>query len=612
MPEQLQASFGIAPRSISQPEWRSFVEIVRYRAATQPEHVAYLFLREKTVEDENFHRISNFSLDQQARAIAAALQAAGCTPGQKVLLLHQPGADFVTAFYGCLFAGAVAVTTYLGHRGRLKQGLPKIVELVRDSECKFILTAADAAPLLKAAWEEVIGGNQPYVIATDNLSPALADHWHSPIVERNTIALLQYTSGSTSRPRGVIITHANLLHNSKLIQQGFGADSSSVGISWLPPYHDMGLIGGILQPVFTGFPVTIIPPFSFLQHPACWLQTITKTRATITGGPNFAYELCLRKITPEERASLDLSSWKIAFNGAEPVHADTLKRFSETFACCGFDSKAFYPCYGLAEATLFVTGGDAFTGQTILHLDRKALEKDTAVLAKAQSKEVKTVVGCGKADGNHRVIIVDPETRCACPEKRIGEVWVSGPSVSSGYWNRPEETFKTFGAFCADSGEGPFLRTGDLGFLYEGELFVTGRLKDIIIINGRNLYPHDLELTIQASHPGLQQGSGAIFSVEYDGQERLVIAQEVQREALRTDPEPMVSAIRQAVVRDFDVQAYAIALLKPGQVPKTSSGKVRRALCKSELMSRSLEAVHLHPDPESSFWRNDAAACERT
>jgi acyl-CoA synthetase (AMP-forming)/AMP-acid ligase II len=612
MPERLQESFGIAAQTRSQPEWRSFVELLRHRATAQPEQVAYLFLRERAVEDQNFHRISYASLDQQARAIAAALQAAGCLPGQKVLLLHQPGADFVTAFYGCLFAGAVAVTTYLGHRGRLKHGLPKIVELLKDAQSNFVLTTADAAPVFRAAWDEVVGGDQPQVIPTDNISPANADGWHPSAIHRETVALLQYTSGSTSRPRGVIITHGNLLHNSGLIQRGFGADTSSVGISWLPPYHDMGLIGGILQPVFVGFPVTIIPPFAFLQQPLCWLQTITKTRATITGGPNFAYELCLRKVTPEQRSTLDLSSWKVAFNGAEPIHADTMKRFSAVFASCGFNRKAFYPCYGLAEATLFVTGGQAMAGPKVLHLDRTALERDTAVLAKSNSKDAKPVVGCGETAPDQKVVVVDPESRCVCPEKRVGEVWISGPSVSSGYWNRPDETFKTFGAYCADTGAGPFSRTGDLGFFHQGELFITGRLKDIVIINGRNLYPHDLEITAQASHPGLQPGSGAIFSVEYDGQERLVIAQEVQREALRTDPQQMVSAIRQAVVRDFDVQAYAIALLKPGQVPKTSSGKIRRALCKSALMSRSLETVHLHPAPESSFWRNDAAACERT
>src|SRR5437016_5919648 len=597
MPERLQESFGIAAQTRSQPEWRSFVELLRHRATTQPEQVAYFFLRERTVEDQNFHRISYASLDQQARAIAAALQAAGCVPGQKVLLLHQPGADFVTAFYGCLFAGAVGVTTYLGHRGRLKQGLPKIVELLKDAECNFVLTTAEAAPVFKAAWEEVVGGNQPQVIPTDNISPASADAWNPSAIHRETVALLQYTSGSTSRPRGVIITHGNLLHNSGLIQRGFGADTSSVGISWLPPYHDMGLIGGVLQPVFVGFPVVLIPPFAFLQQPLCWLQTITKIRATITGGPNFAYELCLRKITSEQRSTLDLSSWKVAFNGAEPIHADTMKRFSAAFASCGFNSKAFYPCYGLAEATLFVTCGRAMAGPKVLRLDRTALERDTAALGRANSKDAKAVVGCGETAPDQKVVVVDPESRSVCPEKRVGEVWISGPSVSSGYWNRPEETFKTFGAYCADTGEGPFLRTGDLGFFHQGELFITGRLKDIVIINGRNLYPHDLEITAQASHPGLQPGSGAIFSVEYDGQERLVIAQEVQREALRTDPQQMVSAIRQAMVRDFDVQAYAIVLLKPGQVPKTSSGKIRRALCKSALMSHSLETVHLHPAP---------------
>jgi acyl-CoA synthetase (AMP-forming)/AMP-acid ligase II len=606
------SKIALATQTRKLPEWQTFVDLLRYRATTQAEQHAYMFLRERAIEDQNFDQLSYASLDQQARSIAAALQAAGCSPGEKVLLLHQPGADFVTAFYGCLYAGAVAVTTYLGHRGRLKQGLPKIVELLKDAGCNFILTAADAAPVFTAAWQELIGGSQPQMISTDDISPAGADAWHPPAIHWESLALLQYTSGSTSRPRGVIITHGNLLHNSAQIQCGFGADSSAVGISWLPPYHDMGLIGGILQPIFGGFPCTIIPPFAFLQQPLCWLQTITKVRATITGGPNFAYELCLKKITREQRSGLDLSSWKVAFNGAEPVRADTMKAFSAAFSSCGFNKKAFYPCYGLAEATLFVTGGESGSGPTVLHLDRRALEQDAAVLVKARSKEAKAIVGCGRAQGGQKVVIVNPESRRTCPERCIGEVWVYGRSVSSGYWNRTDETFKTFGAYCADTGEGPFLRTGDLGFFHQGELFITGRIKDIVIINGRNLYPHDLEIAAQASHPGLQPGSGAIFSVEYEGQERLVVAQEVQREALRTDPQQMVSAIRQAVVREFDVQAFAIALLKPGQVPRTSSGKIRRALCKSALMSRSLETVHLHPAPDSSFWRNDAAAYERT
>ncbi len=610
MPERLQESLGVTARPQSPTEWHSFVELLRHRATTQPERTAYLFLKERSAEDDNFSRISYASLDQQARAIAATLQAAGVSAGDKVLLLHQPGADFVTAFFGCLYAGAVAVTTYLGHRGRLRQGLPKIVDLMKDAESKFVLTSADAATIFTTAWAEVIGGDEPRVIASDDVSPEMADAWRPAAIHRDTVTLLQYTSGSTSRPRGVMITHGNLLHNSSLIARGFESEPSSVGISWLPPYHDMGLIGGILQPVFAGFPVTIISPFAFLQQPYCWLQTISKVRATITGGPNFAYELCLRKVTPEQRATLDLSSWKIAFNGAEPIHPGTLERFSAAFADCGFNPKAFYPCYGLAEATLIVAGGKALSGPKVVHLDRKELEQDTAVPAPENSKDAKPVVGCGQAFSDQKVVIVDPETRYACPDKRVGEVWVSGPSVSSGYWNRPEETLKTFCAYRADTNEGPFLRTGDLGFFNQGELFVTGRIKDIVIINGRNLYPHDLEISAQASHPGLQSGSGAIFSVEYDGQERLVVAQEVQREALRTEPQQMVAAIRQAIVRDFDVQAYAVALLKPGQVPKTSSGKIRRALCKSALMSHSLETVHLHPAPENSFWRKDGAACD--
>src|SRR6202165_1067056 len=415
MPERLQESFGVAAQVHSQADWRSFVELLKYRAINQPEQVAFLFPQERVPRDraadgDNFNRLSYALLDQQAMSIAATLQAAGISAGQKVLLLHQPGADFVTAFFGCLYAGTVAVTTYLGHRGRLKQGLPKIVELLKDAECKCILTSAEAAPPFKAAWEEVVGGDHTPVIASDDISPTGVDGWLPPAVHRETVTLLQYTSGSTSRPRGVMVTHGTLLHNSSLIQRGFESGASSVGLIWLPPYHDMGLIGGILQPVFAGFPVTLMSPFSFLQQPLSWLQTISRIRATISGGPNFAYELCVRKVTPDQCSTLDLSSWKIAFNGAEPIHADTMKRFSTAFASCGFNPKAFYPCYGLAEATLFVTGGKALAGPKILHLDRKALEQDNAVPASASSpanansqdakqgakKDAKAVVGCGE------------------------------------------------------------------------------------------------------------------------------------------------------------------------------------------------------------------------
>jgi acyl-CoA synthetase (AMP-forming)/AMP-acid ligase II len=600
MPERLQEAVRASRALSPQGEFRSFVALVRHRAATQPQRTGFLFLRDNNPEND-LDLFSYSQLDEKARAIAAVLQQSG-EPGQRVLLLHQPGVDFVTAFYGCLYAGAIAVTTYPAHRGRLKQSLPKICELLKDAECSTILTTSDMVTPFDAAWRETMGGEQPLVLASDAIPVEDAENWSDPKVERATVAFLQYTSGSTSRPRGVAVTHGNMLHNSEVIARGFESDSNSMGISWLPPYHDMGLIGGVVKPVYVGFPVVILSPYTFLQHPFRWLQTITKVRATVTGGPNFAYDLCVRKVTAEQREALNLSSWKIAFNGAEPVHPETMERFSKLFAPCGFNPKMFYPCYGLAESTLYVTGGKALAGPKVAWVDKAELEAGKAVPAVENGEDAKALVGCGHAPADHKVVIVDPQTRLACPDGQVGEVWVSGPSVASGYWNRPEESAKTFCARLADTREGPFLRTGDLGFLRQGELFVTGRIKDVIIINGRNLYPQDLEITAQSSHPGLQPFGGVAFSVEHEGQERLVIAQEVQREYLRADSAEMIAAIRQAIVRDYDVQAYAIALLKPGQVPRTSSGKVRRSLCRTSLMSRGLETVSVHPALESAFW----------
>jgi acyl-CoA synthetase (AMP-forming)/AMP-acid ligase II len=599
MPEGLQATGGVARALRLRPEFQSFVALLRHRATDHPRQTGFLFLRENNPEND-LDLFSYGQLDEKARAIAAALQQSG-EPGQRILLLHQPGSEFVAAFYGCLYAGAIAVTTYPPHRGRLKQSLPKICELLKDAECSTILTTADIAPVFIAAWNEVFQTEPPLVVASDAIQTSEADRWRNPMAGRDTVAFLQYTSGSTSRPRGVAVTHGNMLHNSEVIARGFESDSESMGISWLPPYHDMGLIGGVVKPLYVGFPVVILSPYTFLQQPFRWLQTITKVRATVTGGPNFAYDLCVRKVTPEQRARLDLSSWKVAFNGAEPIHPETMERFSTMFKPCGFRPEAFHPCYGLAESTLYVTGGEALAGPKVEWLDRAELESGTAVPVKGK-REAKAVVGCGHTPADHKVLIVNPESHLPCSDGRIGEVWVSGPSVAAGYWNRPEESAKVFCAHLADSGEGPFLRTGDLGFLKNGELFVTGRIKDVIIINGRNLYPQDLEVTAHSSHPGLQPFGGAAFAIEHDGQERLVIAQEVLREFLRADSAEMIAAIRQAIVRDYDVQAHAIALLKPGQIPRTSSGKVRRSLCRKSLMQRELETVSVHPALESPFW----------
>ncbi|MFP2926241.1 fatty acyl-AMP ligase, partial [Pyxidicoccus sp. 3LG] len=405
------------------------------------------------------------------------------------------------------------------------------------------------------------------------------------------MAFLQYTSGSTGSPRGVVLTHANLLHNSHAIQRCFEHDSNSVGVIWLPPYHDMGLIGGILQPLHVGFPVVLMSPLDFLARPMRWLQAVSRYRATTSGGPNFAYELCVRKATPELVSQLDLSSWSLAFNGAEPLHPATLQRFRETFAPCGFRPEAVYPCYGLAEATLIASGGRK-AALPLQHSVRKdALEANEAVPVSSTDAGALTLVGCGTRLPDQELLIVEPQGRLPLPEGRVGEVWLRGPSIARGYWNRPEETEATFHARRADDpAAGPYLRTGDLGFLRDGELFITGRLKDLIIVRGRNHYPHDLERTAVACHAALRPGCSAAFGVEATGGEQLVLVQEVDtRKAF--DAAALTEAIREAVAAEHGVVLHAVVLIEPGSLPKTSSGKVQRRATRAAWLEGQLQVV---------------------
>jgi acyl-CoA synthetase (AMP-forming)/AMP-acid ligase II/acyl carrier protein len=359
-----------------------------------------------------------------------------------------------------------------------------------------------------------------------------------------------------------------------------------VVVGWLPLYHDMGLIGNVLQPLYVGARAVLLSPLTFLQRPALWLAAVARYRATTSGGPNFAYDLCARKVGEEEKAGLDLSSWSVAFNGAEPVRAETVERFAAAFAPCGFRRAAFFPCYGLAEATLFVTGGAPGAGPVIRPVDAAALERHQVADAPPGAPG-RALVGCGRAAAGQAVRIVDPESGAPCAPGRVGEVWVAGPSVAAGYWGRPEETARTFGARLA--GEGPFLRTGDLGFLADGELFVTGRRKDLIILRGRNHYPQDLERTAEASHPALRPGCGAAFGVDRDGEERLVILQEVERSA--ADPAGIADAVRRAVAGEHEVAVEEVVLVRSGTVLKTSSGKVRRAACRAAYLAGELAVV---------------------
>ncbi len=563
------------------PEVASLVELLRRRAQEQPDRVGYTFLN-----DGGATRVSltYAELDRRARGVAARLQQEDAG-GARALLLYPPGLDYVCAFLGCLYAGVVAVPAYPPDPARLNRSLARLRSIVRSARPALALTTS----LIQMAGASLAAGDSDFAgvrwLATDT-GDTNAD-WRPTEITRDTLAFLQYTSGSTAAPKGVMLTHANLLHNSRLIQRCFEHTPDSRGVIWLPPYHDMGLIGGILQPLYVGFPVTLMSPIDFLQQPLLWLQTISQIGATTSGGPNFAYDLCVRKSTPEQRAMLDLGSWSLAFNGAEPIRPATLERFVAAFGPCGFRREAFYPCHGLAEATLIVTGGSKGHAPIVQGFDGGALEQHRVLTDVAG----RSLVGNGVAQPEHTVQIVDPARLMGCAPGEVGEIWVAGPSVAQGYWEQPDQTERTFQARLADTGAGPFLRSGDLGFLREGELFVTGRLKDLIIIRGRNYYPQDIELTVEQSHAALRPGCCAAFMAEVAGEERLVVVQELDRRYRSQDVEPVLDAIRRAVAEQHGLSLHAAVLIRHGSIPKTSSGKVQRHACQADFLEGRLEIV---------------------
>ncbi|MGB3201700.1 MAG: AMP-binding protein [Nodosilinea sp.] len=595
-------------QELLQPEKATtFVDVLAWRARQTPQGIAYRFLAEGT--PETAQTITYSELQQRAQAIAVLLQDLNCQ-SQPVLLLYPAGLDYIAAFFGCLYAGAIAVPAY---PPRPNRSLDRIQAMVQDAGATVALTDQATLQKLERQLAETPQLRSLYCLSTDGLQSDLAQQWHPPAVKAETLALLQYTSGSTALPKGVMISHDNLLHNSDLISRCFGNTATSRGVSWLPPYHDMGLVGGILQPLYVGAEMTLMAPVSFLQRPVRWLEAISHYRATTSGGPNFAYDLCVRKATAEHIGALDLSSWTLAFTGAEPIHQSTLNQFAAAFAPSDFQPEAFYPCYGMAETTLIITG--KVPGESLRSLQVKAadlqLNRVTVVdtptdhvfpTAPPEDDGLRTIVGCGQPAVTGQVAIVNPETHCPCPEDAIGEIWVrQSRSIAQGYWQREAATQDAFAATLALTGEGPFLRTGDLGFLHGDELYVTGRLKDLIIIRGRNHYPQDIEATVEQAHPDLRQGAGAAFAITYGDAEHLAIVQELERSALRrVNAEEVFTAIRRAVAQHHDLQIGAIGLLKTNAMPKTSSGKIQRHLCRSGFLDGQLDLVH--------SWQADTAS----
>jgi len=566
-------------------QFSTLVELLRYRASTQPERIAYIFLRNGETEEA---RLTYGELDQNARAIAAHLQSLEAK-GERGLLLYPPGLDFISAFFGCLYAEVVAIPAYPPRRN---QNLFRLQAIIADSQARFTFTNAALFPTLENQWAKDSELAEMQWVVTDEIDHHLSANWQEPTLEKNTLAFLQYTSGSTGTPKGVMVSHHNLLINSAFIDHVWGHDQDSVMVTWLPTFHDMGLIYGVIQPLYKGFLCYMMAPANFVERPLRWLQALSDKKATHSAAPNFAYDLCVRKIPPEKRATLDLSHWRMTLNGSEPVRAEVLKKFAEAFQVSGFKATALCPGYGLAEATLVVTAVSYDSPSYFYPVQANALEKNKIVGATETDSNVQTLVGCGWTTIDTQIVIVNPETLKPCSPEIVGEIWVSGSTIAQGYWGKPQETQETFQAYLADTGAGPFLRTGDLGFIKDGELFVTGRLKEIILIRGRNNYPQDIEYTVQNSHPALRPSCGAAFTVEVKGEEKLVVVQEVERTWLRkVDIDEVKRAIRKAVVQEYDLQVYAIALIRTGSLPKTSSGKIQRRSCRAKFLEGSLEIL---------------------
>ncbi|MET9026518.1 fatty acyl-AMP ligase [Nocardia sp. NPDC004168] len=553
-------------------------DILERRAAGEPDRTAYVFLDENGSEAA---ALTYLELHQRALPVAKEL-GSRCMPGDRALLVFPQILDFIVAYFGCLYAGIIAVPVNPPRRDRVQDATRSIVF---DCRPAAVLTVGAMIETVRPVLEPICPVG--HWLAVDDLPPAHADRT-AIAAGLDSVAFLQYTSGSTATPKGVMVTHRNLLANEEMIRQAFGHDRDSTVVGWAPFFHDQGLIGNVLQPLYVGATSILMSPATFVRRPLLWLEAISRYRAHTSGGPNFAFDACVARAGTGEAPRMDLSSWKVAFNGAEPIRAETLTRFAETFAPYGFDARALYPCYGLAEATLLVTGSRKGRGPTKLDLDIEALGRGR--YADGDADRMRAVAGSGRVLPKEALRIVDPGTGRICPPDRIGEIWVSGDHVAQGYWEKPEATAQTFRARCADDPARIYLRTGDLGVLVDGELYVVGRLKDVIIVRGRNYYPHDIEHTVQAAHPALRIGGGAAFSAPGRDGEQIVVVQEVKRAyAPEDDVTDIVGAIRAAVVREHELTVGEVVLTSSGQVQKTSSGKIMRAAARKRYLAGGFE-----------------------
>jgi acyl-CoA synthetase (AMP-forming)/AMP-acid ligase II len=650
---------GTNDRTTDRSTDRTVIEILRDRATHQPDHIAYQFLKGGDID--RVTTLTYGELDRQAWAIANYLIhslnhqgycATNCEtdvsqpvyPLRALLIYpYESGLDFIVAFFGCLYAGIIAVPC---HPPRQERDMADLKARFDSAGAIAILSVKSLLSQLKAQFNAEVDNTQIYnaqiydtselKIATSDIGKA-ANEAVNPvnsvvdIPDLDAIAFLQYTSGSTGIPKGVMITHRCICAHQRMLATAFGSSDRTINVGWLPLFHDMGLVGNVLQPMYLGVPSILMSPIAFVQKPLRWLEAIAHFRATTSGAPNFAYDLLCRHVTPEQRQTLDLSSWTLAFSGAEAVRAESLDQFVDTFAVCGFRRDAFYPCYGMAEATLFIAGGDAQTMPLQQTFDAQALRENRVVVAHLQLDQTcRTLVSCGWAWGETEIVIVDPSTLQPCASDQVGEIWVSGTGISPGYWQLPEQTETTFRATLnsdaglnsdatlnSDSaiatsspnnasrqfalGDRHFLRTGDLGFFYEGNLFITGRLKEMLVFWGFNHYPQQIEQTVANCHPAFRSSGCAAFAITVEGEERLAIAQEVDRQFrhafLLSD---IVETIRWQVFQEHFVDVYAIVLVKPNRLPRTTSGKLQRQRCQQQFLQGELAVLEEWRSPTTS------------
>ncbi len=570
------------------PVFLSLTDLFEFTCRRNPDALAYALVRD-SLELES--QLTYRQLERQVRSLAYRL-AHEVKPGTRALLLYPPGLDVACAFWACVYAGLIPVPAPAPDPIRMKHSVPRLHNIIGDAQASLILTNSsimalfseysltkDVGPITLMATDHLIAD------ATDSISIDM------PRLDSSALAYLQYTSGSTASPRGVVISHGNVLAHCKALTLAGQVEDSSRSLCWLPYFHDYGLLHGIIAPFYAGIPAYLMSPITFLRRPLRWLDAVDRFAITHSGGPNFSYEACLRAVRQQKDWQADLSRWKVASCGAEPIHPDTVKRFIETFGPRGFKPASFSPAYGLAEATLLVTMKPVPVEPTFLTVDAEALADSIVKELPPSDRGTRTLVGCGEPLEDTCVKIVNPTTLLECPSGVVGEVWLSGAGVASGYWEKLDETKATFNATPAASGDGPYLRTGDLGFLHRGELFLTGRIKDLIIVRGRNYYPHDLEWTAQQAHPGLRRGCGAAFSIESETGEQVVLVHEIEKQMSDSDLTNIVNCIRRVLADEYELEIHTVVLVKSGTIPRTSSGKIQRGACRAAYESGQLTVV---------------------